>query len=252
MSEQHSVAPTSEQPQVEYRDVPGFLGYRVGSDGSVWSCRCRSGRGLRLTWRQRKPSWIGRYLGLSLMRDNRKVRWSLHSLILTVFVCPRPEGLLALHKDDDRTNNKLANLYWGTSSDNAKDCVASGHAVFLRRGAESINAKLTEEQVLEIRRRRRTGEPCKLIAADFGVCADLVNGICTGKRWKHIAVNDGGRIVVKSTAVVGFALMSKERRAEVAAKAGQKARELGTAHTFTHEERSRGIAKSLKVRTKKG
>lgn len=34
-------------PTVEYRDIPGFRGYSIGSDGSVWTCierRCRKGR----------------------------------------------------------------------------------------------------------------------------------------------------------------------------------------------------------------
>jgi hypothetical protein len=33
------------QPPVEYRDVPGFPGYRVGTDGSVWSCWERTAGG---------------------------------------------------------------------------------------------------------------------------------------------------------------------------------------------------------------
>ena len=31
--------------QVEYRDVPGWPGYRVGDDGSVWSLWKRRGLG---------------------------------------------------------------------------------------------------------------------------------------------------------------------------------------------------------------
>lgn len=45
----------------------------------------------------------------------------LHHLVLEAFVGPRPEGMIALHKDDDPTNNKLSNLRWGTRKENAKD-----------------------------------------------------------------------------------------------------------------------------------
>lgn len=50
----------------------------------------------------------------------------VHQLVLEAFVGPRPPGLLGLHKDGDKTNNAVENLYWGTHSDNALDSVRHG------------------------------------------------------------------------------------------------------------------------------
>lgn len=38
MAEQDSTCASTEKPTVEYRDIEGFPGYRIGSDGTVWSC----------------------------------------------------------------------------------------------------------------------------------------------------------------------------------------------------------------------
>lgn len=51
---------------------------------------------------------------------------SVHILVLEAFIGPRPEGMLGLHRDDDKSNNTVENLYWGTYSDNAADAVRNG------------------------------------------------------------------------------------------------------------------------------
>lgn len=63
------------------------------------------------------------YLGLSLVGPG----WvKVHHLVLAAFVGPRPQGLLTRHLDGDPANNRLANLTYGTKSENAYDSVAHG------------------------------------------------------------------------------------------------------------------------------
>lgn len=50
-----------------------------------------------------------------------------------------------------------------------------------------FSAKLTAEDVRQIRRRRETtNESYSTIAADYGVTAQCINDICLRKRWSHI------------------------------------------------------------------
>jgi hypothetical protein len=56
----------------------------------------------------------------------RGARGSVHSLVLEAFVCPRPPGMLGLHRDDVKWNNRVSNLYWGTHAENSRDCVRNG------------------------------------------------------------------------------------------------------------------------------
>lgn len=69
----------------------------------------------------------GRYRACTIYRDGKAKQVTVHTLVLETFVGPRPApGMHGCHRDDDRDNNRLTNLYWGTPSENAKDAVGNG------------------------------------------------------------------------------------------------------------------------------
>lgn len=96
--------------------VADFPGYEVSNDGRVRS------RGVVIL----KP-WLNRrgYLVVKLARDQRKHSRTVHRLVLAAFVGPG-DGLDACHGNGDRTDNRLANLRYGTRSDNIRDQVEHG------------------------------------------------------------------------------------------------------------------------------
>lgn len=49
-----------------------------------------------------------------------------HIMVLEAFVGPRPPGMQVRHLNDIKDDNRLSNLRWGTSSENAKDRVRNG------------------------------------------------------------------------------------------------------------------------------
>ena len=112
---------------VTYKDIPGFIGYRVGSDGTVWTCRRKGGNdrsALRLTgvWRQLKTHLHARYVRVNLVRNGANVSCAVHCLVLEAFVGPRPAGMEGCHyPDSDRTNNHVDNLRWDTHAENVRD-----------------------------------------------------------------------------------------------------------------------------------
>jgi len=56
----------------------------------------------------------------------------------------------------------------------------------IRRGSQAPNAKLTEQQVREMRQARAKGElPCE-IGKRFGVSGSQVSKITLGKAWCHV------------------------------------------------------------------
>lgn len=73
-----------------------------------------------------KPRWNGGHWQVVLYRGRKRYVRFVHDLVLETFVGPRPEGMKALHRDDDSNNNHVSNLYWGTMSDNAVDRVRNG------------------------------------------------------------------------------------------------------------------------------
>lgn len=116
-------------PIEEWRPVVGYEDrYLVSNLGQVKSLPKR-GRSYTIILTP-TPAKRGGYPVVSL-RDgvSRKVR-GVHQLVLEAFVGPRPQGTLALHADDDPANCVLANLRWGTRSDNSHDAVRNGrHAM---------------------------------------------------------------------------------------------------------------------------
>ena len=48
------------------------------------------------------------------------------------------------------------------------------------------NAKLTDEKVREIRKRRTAGDRVKDIAADMGVSRQTITGVLMGRTWIHV------------------------------------------------------------------
>ena len=55
-----------------------------------------------------------------------------------------------------------------------------------QRGASNHKAKVTEDQVREIRRRSALGESYASLGREFGISAPAVRDIATGRRWQHV------------------------------------------------------------------
>lgn len=174
------------QSTTSYRDVPNFPGYRVGDDGSVWTCRRKAG-----TWKRMKPYTRGktRHLRVNLTIGHRKYVVKLvHRLVLIAFVGPCPEGMECCHYPDSNPgNNALSNLRWDTKSANSSDSLRHGTRPHSERHGR---AKLTNENVRSIRLRLSNGETQKSIADTFGVTQSAIASIRAGKCWKHLPFAD--------------------------------------------------------------
>lgn len=174
----------TEEHTVSFRDVPGFPGYRVGDDGSVWSRhKPGPGRVMRNEWRQLAPRLgaDGR-LRLYLYGDGTHCK-NVHRLILVAFHGER-EGMLACHNDGNPLNNRLSNLRWDTAAGNQRDRVAHGTD---ERGERSRLAKLTDERVRAIRSEYAMGGiTMESIAARYGVSETAVRHAIRRKTWGHV------------------------------------------------------------------
>lgn len=98
--------------------LPGFARYRATPDGDIIGTH---GKPLRKV----RGGRAGNYYRVMLTErhgSERKRRHAyVHHLILEAFVGPRPPGHVACHKNDNGFDNRLSNLYWGTSEDNLAD-----------------------------------------------------------------------------------------------------------------------------------
>jgi hypothetical protein len=177
-----------EAATVEYRIIPGYPMYRVGSDGTVWSSWNKS-PGKRThghVWRKMTVSYSRRnYRAVILNRGQRKrTRFLVHKLVLLAFVGPCPPGMEARHFPD-RTphNNRLENLSWATPKQNNADKIIHGT---YRVGEKCSTVKLTTEKVIEARKRYVRGESQRKIAEDLGVSQTNIGMIVRRRTWRHV------------------------------------------------------------------
>lgn len=187
MPEHHTDTPRAEQAEVEYRPVSGFPGYRVGDDGSVWSCIVPGyGKQLSEEWHRLAPCSAGRdgiHCKVRLCRGGRAYHRYVHILVLEAFVGPRPDGLESCHEDGDGWNNAATNLRWGTRSSNREDSRRHGTMLL---GERNPLSKLTADEVLLMRSLAADGWLYRELAVRFRVSMSLVHRIVRRQLWKHI------------------------------------------------------------------
>lgn len=93
-----------------------------------------------------------------------------------------PDGVKILHRCDNPPC--VRHLFSGSQADNVRDMMSKGRKNPLL-GQDHGMAKLTENQVLEIRRRYKYGSGAAL-AKEFGVKRLVVSRIVRRVSWKHL------------------------------------------------------------------
>jgi hypothetical protein len=118
-------------------------------------------------------------LNYKMVRTNR-LAWELvHG--------PIPEGMCVLHHCDNpkccNAKNTKDHLFLGTNQDNIDDKVNKNRQA---HGENHGSVKLTEEQVLEVRRLRKEGYKQRELADMFGVSQVQIHNIINRKQWRHV------------------------------------------------------------------
>lgn len=122
------------------------------------------------------------YQMVCLSRPGEIKHFTVHSLVMRAFVGAPPAGFEVCHNDGIRTNNRLVNLRYGTRSENARDCDLHGTRKVLR-GSASHSAKLTDQQVEEIRR-VFPSVSARSLARKFGVTHRTVMAVVKNETWR--------------------------------------------------------------------
>jgi hypothetical protein len=110
--------------------------------------------------------------------------WKPHRLSYYLTTGVNPQGQVVCHKCDNPACVNPAHLFLGSQYDNIQDMVNKGRHKFGRSPGESNpSAKLTEQQVLEI---RSLPGPNRKIAAQYGVSKCTIDEIRSGRTWRHL------------------------------------------------------------------
>lgn len=151
-------------------DVPGYEGlYVINKKGVVKSLPRPKGPVTVNKEMVLKPD-VGAngYLRVTLCKNGKKERVTLHRLVYMVFAGPIPIGYEIHHKDFNRKNNDISNLELVTNWENAY------------YSAKQKGYKLTVKDVLEI---RNSNLPTKVLAEKYGVRPRQISRIKKYDRW---------------------------------------------------------------------
>lgn len=162
-----------------FKKIKGY-DYEVSDEGEVRNMK---------TGRILKPNVCRNgYLQINPCKDGKVKNYYVHRIVLEAFVGPCPKGMEACHNNGNTKDNRVTNLRWDTPKNNTKDSINQG-TFSIQRGSKNGLAKLTEEQVREIRAKyvykSKDNNTCTL-AKEFGVSQSEIDKIINNKLWKHI------------------------------------------------------------------
>lgn len=176
-----------------WKAVSGFEGlYEVSTCGAVRSVdrvvpdsmhgtrRCRS-----KVLRPNAQKNTG-YLYVTLYQNAKGASRNVHKLVADAFI-PNPDNLPEVdHVNGRKAENNVENLERVTRLENVKRAWA--HGLYPRQCGEGINtSKLSEEDVLEIRRLHATTVPNQSeLGRRFSVRSATINSIVKGRSWTHL------------------------------------------------------------------
>lgn len=175
----------------EWRSVRGYKGlYEVSNMGRVRSVdrvvKYRDGRVYNYKGKILSliPNKAG-YIQADLYRNTKYKTTYVHILVLKAFK-RQPKGKTEVnHRNGIKHDNRLHNLHWCTRLENVSHAISEGLST--TRGSNCHNAKLTNEDVLEICRLVDIeGLKYKVVADKFSVSHGHVRDIVLGNRWNWL------------------------------------------------------------------
>jgi hypothetical protein len=149
-------------------------------------------------WMLQKPSNVNGYAYFSfrtnpIITGKKRVTKSLHRLVAEVFLLQTsPDHDNVIHHDFNKWNNHTKNLKWVTRSEmflHSRKSPRTAAAIEKRKG-EITNSKLTETEVMRLKKKLQRGKtPLYKIAKEFGITHTQLNRIRRGENWAHIKID---------------------------------------------------------------
>jgi hypothetical protein len=108
-----------------------------------------------------------------------------HSLSYLIAHGSLPCGSVVRHTCDNASCVNPAHLLLGTVQDNNMDRIVRGRSLG-PKGEANAKARITSDQVIEIRQRYAKGELQSALAVEFGIAEPTVWCIVKRRSWKHV------------------------------------------------------------------
>jgi len=172
-----------------------FPKYDITQDGKVISLNYNNtGKPKEMSQRLNKFGYM--QIGIT-NKDGKRKFMQVHRLVAMAFVDNADNKPEVNHVDGNKTNNVSSNLEWCTSSENQRHAFDTGlnkaHKSNVNgnyQGEKCIHSKLTEQDVIDIRKRHKNGERTKDMAVEYGISKNSLDLAVSRKArmrtWKHV------------------------------------------------------------------
>lgn len=191
-----TISESHEQDKEEWRPVVGYEGYyEVSSLGRV--------RGVdRVTFSAGGYNYpikstilsgnIGSrgYEDVRLHKDGNRIGKLVHRLVAEAFHINPENKPYVNHKNGIKTDNRKDNLEWATPKENAQHAIDTG-LTKVPKGESRGNAKLKNEDVVNICKLLDENMKQSEIASLYGVNPSVISSINAGNRWNYLTNRKG-------------------------------------------------------------
>lgn len=161
-----------------WKEIREFPGYEISDRGAVMGKKSK--RLLKFN------TITGGYQLVRLYKNKKQYSFLVHRLVLQFFRGPCPVGLEAAHLDGNPKNNHVDNLTYLSPQEN---CLMKRDHGTMYEGERNHFAKLTEKEVLEIRRICRPRDKkhgYRPLAKKYNVHERTIWWIVSGRGWKSL------------------------------------------------------------------
>lgn len=160
--------------KIHWRPIKDAVLYWVSTDGRVRTFSARPGI--------LRPATEKGYLRVNIAGRMKRI----HRLVAIAFLKPKPGLDEVNHIKPDKSNNNHTNLEWTNHLGNMQHCDRLGLREF-RSGENHGMAKLTNDQVLEIRSLYESGKySYPMISRMYGISISTAQRTVTKQNWTKI------------------------------------------------------------------
>ena len=158
-----------------WKEIVGYPNYQVSNSGKIKSICYNKERML-------KPQNMNGYLRVGLSKNGKVNLFLIHRLVAITFLENIKNSDFINHKNGIKSDNRVENLEWCNASENLNHALVNNLRI-MPKGINHHKAKLTEEQILEIRKSNLSQTELALM---YNVKQPLISSIINKKKWKHL------------------------------------------------------------------
>lgn len=177
-----------------WKPIEGYEGYyEVSNYGKVRSLdrtilkknghkQIRKGVILKPSMSRTGTKTYSYYLHVNLSKNDICETLRVHKLVADAFIKNKPKKCKyeVMHLDNDGTNNHIGNLRYGSHSCNVAFRFDNGTSI---RGVRNPHSKLTEKEVLRIRKMYSKGIRQVDLVKKFNITKSAIHRIVSNKNW---------------------------------------------------------------------